>query len=702
MIARFNLLALLVVILTIVPARATDNPVIIPAVKSWISKGGQLELSSPRIIVDNKYSTELLPVANVLGHELQVITGSEVTVETGRNAKQGQIYLTMGNKALASEGYELNIEEGVEISALAPAGVYYGSRSLLQLMVQNPSVLPKGLISDEPQYPVRSILLDVGRKFIPFEELKDWIVSLSYFKINEVHLHLNDNSFGFEGGFRVEMKMIEGLTSTDGYYTQAQIRELQDFARLRGITVVPELDTPGHSRALTTVRPDLAHPKLGGNYLDITKEETYRFVEKILDELVPLFDAEHFHIGTDEYRLGAIKDKEEKEMLGEKFRQYINHFNQYLQAKGKTTRIWSGYEHMPGTTEPDQSVVIDMWETSDAIDKSKAGYQFINSSHFYTYIVPGAPYYGVDNKFLYEEWSPLQFSNKPEGMLSASDEGLLGAKIHVWNDKGQMGYTTNEIARLTMPTVMVLAEQVWGSKSASDYKAFTQVAKKVLPEGEDFDMIVRSRGQQSDDNVACGSVPGTTFLTRKAETDNETVWLLDQPSHFIANTSHNLNNKADNLEYPWTASFTVTRYKDIVRRWSRRPSGNEALLSSDLATLYMDYNYELRDEKTNAVTELKKGVAFVRDAYDKDALPGSTDHADIEIFDYQVPLNTKVKLTFVGYQNKTELYVDGELVDTKDIQMVCPLKILGGDHYTPSFLGIMHKAAVCDVADPTL
>ncbi|MBK3520015.1 beta-N-acetylhexosaminidase, partial [Carboxylicivirga marina] len=601
-IRSLKVLVLLAFIFGVMPAKGKEQPVVIPAVKNWMSYEGQLELSSPRIIVNKKYSEELLPVAKILGHELQLITGKELLVEKGgKNTGKGNIYLTMGDDDIATEGYELKIEKGVEVNASKAEGVYYGTRTLLQLMVQNPSVLPQGQIIDEPKYPVRSVLLDVARKFIPFEELKDWVIALSYFKINEIHLHLNDNSFGFYGAFRLEMKTIKGLTSTDGYYTQKEIRELQDFAKVRGITIVPEIDTPGHSRALTTARPDLAHPKLGGNYLDITKEETYRFVEKVLDEVVPLFDADHFHIGTDEYRLGSIKDEEEKKMLGEKFRQYINHFNKYIQAKGKTTRIWSGYEHMPGTTVPDKSVVIDMWETSDAVNKSKAGYQFINSTHFWTYIVPGAPYYGVDNKFLYNEWSPLQFSKKPEGILSPDDPGLLGAKLHVWNDKGPMGYTTNEIARLTMPTVMVLAEQVWGTKGANDYKSFTQFAKKVLPEGEDFEMIVRSRGQYDPENVMCGAVPGTSFLSRKAATKNAYVWQLDEPTHFIANVSHQLDNKSDNLEYPWTATFTVTRTKELTLRNATRPSGHEALMSSDLGTLFMDYNYEVRDKKTKAV-----------------------------------------------------------------------------------------------------
>ncbi|MCT4647172.1 MAG: family 20 glycosylhydrolase [Carboxylicivirga sp.] len=701
MITNIRILVFFAIVVGLMPAKANEKPITVPAVENWKSFGGQLELSAPRIVVNKKYSNELLPIARIMANDLQLITGKDIELETGRTASKGNIFLSLGNSNIADEGYELIIEKGIEVNASKTVGVYYGTRTLLQLMVQDSSRLPKGKISDQPKYPIRSILLDVGRKFIPFEELKDWIISLSYFKINELHLHLNDNSFGFYGAFRLEMKTIEGLTSKDGFYTQQQIRELQDFAKVRGISIIPEIDTPGHSRALTSVHPELAHPKLGGNYLDITNEETYRFVEKILDEVVPLFDAKHFHIGTDEYRLGVIRNKQEREFLGEKFRQYINHFNKYLLAKGKTTRIWSGYEHMPGTTEPDQSVVIDMWETSDAVNKSKAGYQFINSTHYWTYIVPGAPYYGVNNKFLYEEWTPLMFSDKPEGILKPDDPGLLGAKLHVWNDKGPMGYTTNEIARLSMPTVIVMAEKIWGTAGASDYKMFSRFAKTVLPKGTDFEMLVTSRGESDEGNTKCGAVPGTKFLTRRAASEDDVVWHLENPTHFIANVSYPLDMDADNLEYPWTATFTVTRTKDIVPRFVQRPSGHEALLSSDLGILYMDYNYEVRDGKTKKVKELKKGVAFVRDNNEKAAFPGSTDQADIEVFNYQVPLNKKVKLTFVAYQNRTELYVDGNLVDTIKKQMVCPLNALGGNLYIPSFLGIMHKAAIYDYADPS-
>ncbi|MGQ7869217.1 family 20 glycosylhydrolase [Sunxiuqinia sp. sy24] len=692
---------LLILSFGILSGKAGDIPKTIPAVQHWKSYKGQLELVSPRIIINENYSEELLPIANILSSEWQLITGRKITIEKGnRKLVKGNIYLTTGDASLSAEGYTLNVKDGIEIEAAGVTGVFYGTRTLLQLVVQHQTAIPKGMIKDYPKYPVRSILLDVARKFIPFTELKDWITALSYFKINEIHLHLNDNCHPFYGAFRVEMKTIKGLTSTDGYYTQQEIRELQDYAKARGISIVPEIDSPGHSRSFTTVRPDLAHPQLGGNYLDITKEDSYRFVEKVFDEIVPLFDAEDFHIGTDEYRLNLIKDEQEKAILGEKFRQYINHFNQYIRAKGKTVRIWSGYENMPGTTEPDKSIVIDMWETSDALNKSKAGYQFINSTHLWTYIVPGAPYYGVNNKFLYEEWTPLRFSKKPEGTLSPKDKGLLGGKFHVWNDKGPTGYTTNEIARLTMPTVLVMAEKLWGTKGSSDYEKFTQRAKRVLPGADAFEMLLVSHDSHSAENVLCGQVPGTHFLKRQAATLKPNVWQYNEPSHFIANTFYPLHLGAENLEYPWTATFTVTRFTDVNERWEKRPSGHEALLSSKLGTLFLDYTWDVRDEKTKLTIDRKKGVAIVRANSGQAPTPESHVLANIEVFNYQVPLNQKVKLTFVGYQNKTELYVDGKLVDSIKKQMVCPLTNLGGDEYTPSFHGILHEAAIYDYAAP--
>jgi hexosaminidase len=316
-------------------------------------------------------------------------------------------------------------------------------------------------------------------------------------------------------------------------------------------------------------------------------------MEKVFDEVCDVFDSKTIHIGTDELRLGGIRDKKEREEMGELFRGYINHFNAYLAKKGRTTRIWSGYEHMPGKTKPDPSVVIDMWVTNDAAAKVKEGYHFINSNHGVTYIVPNTNIYGISNSRVYEKWSPNIFSNKKGGVIPKDCPNLLGGKFHIWNDNGYQyaGYSNNEIARLAMPSLLVFAEKLWGRKGAESFKKFQQRASMVLPGNDGFEMTSHSKGKHDPQNPMLGQFPGTTFLQRKVHADQKgVVWKLKKPTPFVENTSSPLQLKGspDHLSYPWTASFDITRYSDSKIGWMMAPHGHEILMNSRLATLYLD------------------------------------------------------------------------------------------------------------------
>ena len=626
-------------------AAQNPQPKIVPAVVHWEGSQGVLKLDASRIYVDPQQSEGLGPIAELLAIELP--GESEVLVES--SVADACIALTLKDGFKNKEGYSISIGDGVEISAGTPAGIFYGTRTLHQLIQQGD--LPKGSINDAPKYPVRSVLVDVGRKFMPVTKLKDWIRMMGWMKINELHLHLNDNSWGRYPGYRLESKKFPGLASKDGHYTFDQIRELQDFAKLHGVVIVPEIDSPGHSLAFTTYRPDLAQKEMnrdgfGLAYLDLANPDAIRFMEEVWDEVCPLFDSELVHIGTDEYRVNLIKDKNEREEMGERFRKYINHLNRYISNKhGKVVRTWSGYEHLPGTTEPDTSIIIDMWETSDAKNKVAAGYRVVNSSHFYTYIVPGAPYYGVNNRFLYEEWTPMQFSGNPAGMLSPQDPGLMGAKLHVWNDYGPSGYTWNEIARLAVPSMAAMGEKMWGTQGADNYAAF------------------QSYSTQLTENI-----PLVKLTQRDGAAALDRVWRLQEETLVIPNTSFELNLSSDNLEWPWTASVALTRHNDV--------KGDEILLSSDLAAIYVDLTHTKHDKKQNKEIT-KRGVACVRanQAYGHE--PITSNVPDILVFDYQVPLGKEVTLTFVGEQRRTSLYVDGKFIQSIAKQMVCPLTRVG-------------------------
>jgi len=622
-------------------------PHVVPGVKAWHSLTGSLKVETSVLFVNPADAPKLMPVAQLLAKEL----GGETKVLKSSDRAKRSIFLKLDVSQKESEGYILAVHpDGVSISARTPTGVFYGTRTLLQMMQQGD--LPCGIITDAPKYRVRSVLLDVGRKFMPVEEVKDWIRMMAWLKLNELQFHLNDNSWGRYPGYRLESKKFPGLSSQDGFYTFKQIRELQDFAKLRGVVIVPEIDSPGHALAFTTYRPELAHPEMnregfGLAYLDLRNPQAIHFMEQIWDEVCPLFDAPIVHIGTDEYRLKLVKNIKQREELGERFRQYINHMNRYIRNKhGKKVRIWSGYEEMPGKTEPDTNIVIDMWETHDAKNKVKLGYKVVNSSHFYTYIVPGAPYYGVRNPFIYNTWTPMQFSNKPAGRLNPDDPGLMGGKLHVWNDFGPSGYTWNEITRLTLPSMAAISEKLWGTKAAKNYKEFTSYATTLT-----------------------AHIPMLRLTKRAAVADgNPVVWELDKPRVVIPNSSSKLGLKADNLEWPWTLDLTLTRHNDV--------KGDEIFLSSDLAAFYLDLTHIEKNKKQKKAIR-KRGIACVRanQAYGHD--PITSNRPDVLIFNYQIPLHKKVKLRLVGERRRTSLYVNGKLVQTIAKQMVCPLTRLG-------------------------
>ena len=643
--------------------RAQGVEGVIPTVGSWKASQGTLSFKVGSISVAAEKQTELAPLVKMLEGEM---------VQKG---EAGVLHLELGadgNRSMVDGSYQITISDKVTIKSSSASGLYYGTRTLIQMM--SLGELPKGVINDAPKYPVRSLLLDVGRKFIPVDGLKDWIRMMGFYKMNELHLHLNDNSWGRYPGYRLESKKFPGLASKDGHYTFKQIRELQDFAKLHGVVIVPEIDSPGHSLAFTTYRPELAHPEInrggfGLAYLDLRNPDAIKFMEDIWDEVCPLFDSELVHIGTDEYRLNLIKNKEDRDALGESFRQYINHLNKYIREKhGKTVRTWSGYEHMPGTTEPDTTVIIDMWETADAKNKVKAGYKVVNSSHFYTYIVPGAPYYGVNNKFIYDTWTPKQFSGKPEGMLDDSDPGLMGGKLHVWNDFGPSGYTWNEIARLTAPSMAVMSEKLWASKKGADFKPISYEAN--MKNAKSYEAIM----------------PKVNLFKRDAIKDvvGSKVWSLEKERIFIANSKVELGLKSENLEWPWTAKFSLTRHHDVA--------GDEILVSSKLAAFYVDLEREITDKKTKKVTK-KRGFACVRanQAYGFDPL--TSYNPDVLLFDYQVPVGEKVEITLVGERRKTSLYVNGKLIQSIGKQMVCPLTRLG-DVLPRGMHGTLHSASI--------
>ena len=660
------------------------KPNVVPDLQEWRGGAGRVKLSRrARIFCPTESAKVLAPIAQLLRDDLQMATGLKLDVVNSGKLKRGDVVLAFsgGDTAFDAEGYSIQITaDHVEIRAAKPAGVYYGTRTLLQMLMQSPdkATLPLGEIKDFPQYRHRMLMLDVGRKPFPLPVLKAYLRLMAWYKMNELHLHFSDEAFGGNyTGFRIQCDTFPGLASKDLFYTKKDLRELQDEARRMGITITPEIDMPGHSRVFTDFWPDImlkGHP----NYMDVTNPQTIERMKKLLDEMIPLFDAPDFHIGTDEYRVSGTK--EEKEKLHEAFRQFINTMNAHIRSRGKNARIWSGFEHMMGTTEIDPSVTIDMWETDDAKGQIAKGHNIINSNHGRTYIVPGAHYYGVNNNGIYNSWEPWMVSGDMAKNPSKDDPHLLGGKLHVWNDQGPTGYTMSEIASLTLPSLQAFAEKLWGTRGSEDYVSFQIRAALTtpVPGVKVFDRIT----PKNDDGLVLNIAREQTLATTNAS----------MPLPFAGQP------RAD-LECPWTLTMEVCKTAET--------GGRGVILSSGLAEICSDFSRtEEKKSKDAAGKEIKTklaktGVGVVRAAGSPGADPASSHLANdlSRVYGESLPPNEWVKLTVIGEPRHTTLFVNGEKVGEQREQSLCPLEILGS-RTGNSFVGKVRNLKVYNYAKP--
>src|SRR5579872_2928092 len=205
------------------------------------------------------------------------------------------------------ESYELTVSgAGAQLNAPTALGAIRGLQTFLQLVEITPSgfAAPAVTIKDQPRFQWRGLMMDVSRHFIPIDVLKRNIDGMAAVKMNVLHWHLSDDQ-----GFRVESKRFPKLTGdgSDGlYYTQAEIRDVIEYAHQRGIRVMPEFDMPGHSRSWVVGYPDLASGpgpftlESGDPIIDPTRESTYKFLDKFIEEMARLFPDAYFHIGGDE------------------------------------------------------------------------------------------------------------------------------------------------------------------------------------------------------------------------------------------------------------------------------------------------------------------------------------------------------------------------------------------------------------------
>nr|WP_239060782.1 family 20 glycosylhydrolase [Bacteroides sp. 519] len=481
---------------------------IIPMPQTLIQQEGRFKLVSG--VTFDANTPDAKAVAAYFISKMERSTGYKFAI-----ADEGKISLTIDpSLELKDEGYHLTVTPtAVNVVAKTSQGLFYGMQSFMQLLpaeIESQEIVPTMdwtaqavNITDEPRFTHRGILIDPCRHFISVADIKKQLDVLALFKINRMHWHLTDDQ-----GWRIEIKKYPRLTEVGswridgegteygGFYTQEEIKEVVNYAAERFITIIPELEIPGHELAAISAYPELSctgraiTPRIIWGVEDIVlcagKEETFRFLEDVVDELVALFPGTYFHIGGDESpktsweacslcqkRIREEGLKGDKEHTAEeKLQSYVvQRMEKYLAKYGRKIIGWD--EILEGGLAPTATVMSWRGEKG-GIAAAMAGHDAIMTpgpNGFYL------DYYQGDSKIepvAIGGYSPLKktysYNPVPDTLVSIQkDHHIIGVQANVWSE---YLYTTNIREYHTFPGALALAEVAWTTPSRKDYNDF--------------------------------------------------------------------------------------------------------------------------------------------------------------------------------------------------------------------------------------
>lgn len=500
------------IIMTAMVVQVTAQPAsIIPQPSQLSSGNGTFSLSNATGISYSSSNAELKSIAGMFNEHLQKYYGFQLQ----ENAKANSSVSLKLVKSLpqGSEGYVLKVDEkGVLITASTPAGIFYGIQSLKQLLPASGSKnTPLSInfvdISDQPRFVWRGLHLDVGRHYFPVSFIKKYIDYMAMYKLNSFHWHLTEDQ-----GWRIEIKKYPKLTEISswrdetvvghagnskkfdgrgygGFYTQDQVKDIVKYAADRFITIIPEIEMPGHTSAVLAAYPELGCT--GGPYKVQTtfgvfdevfcagKEESFKFLENVMDEVCEMFPSKYIHIGGDECPKEAwkkcpacqkrMKDqglKNEHELQSyfiQRIEKYLNSKNRQIigwdeileggLAKGATVMSWRGIDGGIAAAKQKHNVIMspnshmyfDHYQSKDTKNEPLAIGGFLPLEKVYSY-------------------EPI-----PEELKGDEAKYVLGAQANIWTEYIP---STKQAEYMIFPRVCALAEVVWTPKDKKNYADF--------------------------------------------------------------------------------------------------------------------------------------------------------------------------------------------------------------------------------------
>ena len=500
---------------------------IIPQPLSVTEKTGNFTInSSTRLVVKDKKDNA---TASFLNTYLLEHYGFKLIQVTTDAAKSITISSGQQGEGLKASGYQLQSGmDGVHIKGNSELGSFYGMQTLLQLLPTEKStalIIPALLVEDQPRFAYRGAMLDVGRHFLPVHFIKKYLDYLALHKLNYFHWHLTEDQ-----GWRIEIKKYPNLTKVGawrngaiigrypgkgndnsrdgGFYTQEQVKEIVQYAADRFITVIPEIEMPGHSGAAIAAYPmlscfpdqktvipanmiseksklELASGRVKlvqetwGVHSDVyaPTEYTFKFLEDVLDEVMALFPSKYIHVGGDECPKDAWKKSEfcqqlikEKGLKDEHGLQsyFIQRMEQYINNKGRTLIGWD--EILEGGLAP--NAIVMSWRGEEGgIAAAKENHQVIMTPGSHVYLdhsqtknedsVTIGGFLTMETVYSYE---PV-----PKELTAQQATYVLGAQGNVWTE-----YMSNpsKVEYMLFPRLSALSEVLWSAKENKNWPAF--------------------------------------------------------------------------------------------------------------------------------------------------------------------------------------------------------------------------------------
>ncbi|HEY5802704.1 MAG TPA: family 20 glycosylhydrolase [Lysobacter sp.] len=526
------------------PAMAT--PVIPRPAKVALGQGRFVLGPDARIAVtgDNADATR---IAHDFAARLQKSRGFAPVV--GNDAAAAITFSLDPKAALASdEAYTLDITaQGVKLTARAPAGLFYGAVTLWQLATadggQGVAAIAAQRIEDAPRFAWRGMMLDVARHFRSTDEVKALLDQMALHKLNTFHWHLTDDQ-----GWRIEIKQYPKLTEVGGcripagaagrdadgkpkpycgFYTQDEIRDVVKYAAERYITIVPEIDLPGHAQAAIAAYPQLGvtgkappvSPDWGVHtWLFNVEDGTFTFLENVLDEVMPLFPGTYIHLGGDE----AAKDQwQQSAAVQAKLRSlglkdemqlqswFMGRLGRYIEQHDRRLLGWD--EILEGGPPADATVMS--WRGTDgAIEAARAGHDVVlapSPDLYLDHIQSDAPDETGGRLDVFTLKDYYSYNMIPAQLNPDQAKHVLGAQANLWTEHQR---TNERMQRASFPRVAALAENVWTPDNRRDWQDFLQ---RMVPDMARY----RASGFQASDSafavhfVAAPAADGKGTLT---------------------------------------------------------------------------------------------------------------------------------------------------------------------------------------------